>query len=117
MVRAAPLLLFALVCGAAARELQSLQKMGAVADGAKDVAGAVVGAAGNVAGAMHDAFHAGLEGLKDIHEAKISGVREMFDAKMDAARQGGSRAVGSGARSRASAQGRRAGRAVGAGCL
>ncbi len=88
MVRAAPLLLLALVCGAAAaRELQGMDKMGAMADGAKNVAGATVGAVGSVAGAMGDAVQAGFEGLKSIHEAKTSGIREVVEAKISAARQ------------------------------
>lgn len=92
MVRAAPLLLLALLCGAAAaRELQGLDKMGAVVDGAKGVAGAAVGAAGNVAGAVGDAVQSGFEGLKAIHEAKISGMREVVEAKISAARQVGAR--------------------------
>ncbi|PRW20481.1 Nex18 symbiotically induced [Chlorella sorokiniana] len=87
MVRAAPLLLLALVCGAAARELHGMDKLGAMADGAKDVAGATVGAVGGVAGAVGDAMQAGFEGLKGIHEAKISGIREVVEAKISAARQ------------------------------
>ena len=60
MVRLAPLLLLALVgSAAAARELQGMDgKMGAMVDGAKDVAGAAVDAVGGVAGAVGDYVHA-----------------------------------------------------------
>lgn len=73
MVRLAPLLLLALVgSAAAARELQGMDgKVGAMVDGAKDVAGAAVGAVGDVAGAMGDYVHESIQGLKSIHEAKV----------------------------------------------
>ena len=72
MVRLAPLLLLALVgSAAAARELQGMQTVGAMADGARDVAGTAVGAAGNVAGAMESYVDGAIQGLMGIHEAKV----------------------------------------------